>query len=265
MTGNNIERVAVMVDGGFYLKRYRSLFSRCPDFLAHDFVQAAAIFQKLTNAHIQIRRDERLYRIFYYDCPPFQKKIHNPLSKRFIDFSKSTTAQFRNGFLEQLKKQRKVALRLGAVKDNDTWVIKPARTKDLLAGRIRLEDLSEDDISFDIKQKGVDMRIGLDISALSYKRLVDRIVLIAGDSDFVPAAKVARREGIDFILDPMWNPIGDDLFEHIDGLFSTAPRPKNPISSIEAFLDVKRAAMDDGVVKQLVDADELTPGKEDHA
>ena len=69
------------------------------------------------------------------------------------------------------------------------------------------------------------MRIVLDIAALSYKRLVDRIVLISGDSDFVPAAKVARREGIDFVLDPMWNHINNSLFEHIDGLNSTIKRP----------------------------------------
>jgi uncharacterized LabA/DUF88 family protein len=70
------------------------------------------------------------------------------------------------------------------------------------------------------------MRIGLDIASLSYKRLVDRIILISGDSDFVPAAKVARREGIDFILDPMWNAIDNSLFEHIDGLRSTIPKPE---------------------------------------
>jgi len=49
---------------------------------------------------------------------------------------------------------------------------------------------------------------------------VDQIILIAGDSDFVPAAKLARREGVDFILDPMWADIKPDLFEHIDGLKS---------------------------------------------
>lgn len=48
--------------------------------------------------------------------------------------------------------------------------------------------------------------------------MVDRIVLISGDSDFVPAAKLARREGIDFILDPLYNHIPADLSEHIDGL-----------------------------------------------
>lgn len=38
------------------------------------------------------------------------------------------------------------------------------------------------------------MKIGLDIATFSYKRLVDQIVLISGDNDFVPAAKLARRD-----------------------------------------------------------------------
>ena len=64
------------------------------------------------------------------------------------------------------------------------------------------------------------MKIGLDIASLAYQKNVDQIILIAGDSDFVPAAKHARREGIDFVLDPMWATIKDSLFEHIDGLHS---------------------------------------------
>ncbi|MGC1549909.1 MAG: NYN domain-containing protein, partial [Rhodanobacter sp.] len=49
--------------------------------------------------------------------------------------------------------------------------------------------------------------------------------LVAGDADFIPAAKLARYEGIDFILDPMWQGIAPDLHEHIDGLQSVCPRP----------------------------------------
>lgn len=64
------------------------------------------------------------------------------------------------------------------------------------------------------------MKIGVDIASLAYKHQVDRIVLISGDSDFVPAAKLARREGIDFVLDAMHQPINPDLSEHIDGLIS---------------------------------------------
>jgi uncharacterized LabA/DUF88 family protein len=69
------------------------------------------------------------------------------------------------------------------------------------------------------------MKIGVDIASLALKKLVNQIVLISGDADFVPASKLARREGIDFVLDPMWNPIDDSLFEHIDGLRSGCPKP----------------------------------------
>lgn len=88
----------------------------------------------------------------------------------------------------------------------------------LLRGEIQIEDLKESDFLFSVDQKGVDMRIGLDIASLSYKKLVDQIVLISGDSDFVSAAKLARREGIDFILDALHTNIKPNLFEHIDGL-----------------------------------------------
>ena len=90
--------------------------------------------------------------------------------------------------------------------------------KKLCNGAIEFEDLEEKDCILQIEQKGVDMRIGLDIASLAYKKQVDQIVLISGDSDFVSAAKLARREGIDFILDPLGAPVKPDLFEHIDGL-----------------------------------------------
>ncbi|MEO1247392.1 MAG: NYN domain-containing protein [Pseudomonadota bacterium] len=97
-----------------------------------------------------------------------------------------------------------------------------------MRGEISIEDLEADDLEFLLKQKQVDMKVGMDIAALAYKRLVDRIVLIAGDADFVPAAKLARREGIDFVLDPLWNNVPPSLSEHIDGIkcFWLQQRPK---------------------------------------
>ncbi|WP_425534796.1 NYN domain-containing protein [Xanthomonas oryzae] len=91
--------------------------------------------------------------------------------------------------------------------------------------RVKVEDLLEDDFLPAVRQKGVDMRIGIDISSLALKHQVDQIVLFAGDADFVPAAKLARREGIDFVLDPMWSSVADGLLEHIDGMRSVCPRP----------------------------------------
>lgn len=83
-----------------------------------------------------------------------------------------------------------------------------------------MDDLTELDFELNLRQKGVDMKIGIDIASLAYKKQVDQIVLIAGDSDFVPAAKLARREGIDIVLDPLGRSIKESLFEHIDGMRS---------------------------------------------
>ena len=98
--------------------------------------------------------------------------------------------------------------------------------KDILNKNRKPEDLKDDDFYYDIRQKGVDMRIGIDIASVAYKKQAERIVLISGGSDFVPAAKPARKKGIDFILDPMYAPVADDLFKHIDGLWSTCWKDK---------------------------------------
>ena len=130
-----------------------------------------------------------------------------------------------------------MALRLGTLKEDGTWMIRPRVVKDLLKGKTTIADLKEDDVYLEVRQKGIDMKIGVDIASLSLKRFVDVIVLFSGDSDFVPAAKLARREGIDFVLDPMHANVESQLFEHIDGLKSVDPhetpvRPVKPKKSI---------------------------------
>lgn len=111
-------------------------------------------------------------------------------------------------------------MRLGELSEQMYYNLRPDVTKKLLTGKLKLEELTENDFIFVTQRKGVDMRIGVDIASMAYKKQVDQIILIAGDSDFVPAAKLARREGIDFVLDPMWANIKENLFEHIDGLRS---------------------------------------------
>ncbi len=75
-------------------------------------------------------QDSELYRIFFYDCPPMTKKAHHPVSGKAIDFSKSTVAKFRNELLLELKKLRKVAVRLEYIDSaNAHWAISPDKTK----------------------------------------------------------------------------------------------------------------------------------------
>ena len=211
-------KVAILIDGGFFIKRFNSLYNKDKKKTGEEVAEML-----YTMAMKHVGNKNTLYRIFYYDCYPLDKKAHNPLTKRPIDFSKTDEYSFKMDLINALKKKRKVALRMGSLKDNHNWMIRPNTVKDLLSGKKKLEDLVEGDVYLDVKQKGIDMKIGTDISSLAIKGFVDTIVLFSGDSDFVPASKLARREGIDFILDPMGAKVEPQLFEHIDGMQSTTP------------------------------------------
>jgi uncharacterized LabA/DUF88 family protein len=228
---------AILIDGVFFLKR----FSRCyPSKDPRDPVVVAKTAFELALSHLEDKEGKRqLYRIFFYDCPPLQKKVHKPISRKSFDFGLSDAAIFRLKLHDELRCKRKVALRLGHVSTLGEWELKPDKLKALLAGKSQVSDLTDDDFSYSFRQKGVDMKIGLDIASLAFKHQVDQIVLVAGDADFVPAAKHARREGMDFILDPMWNPVPTNLHEHIDGLRSTTPRP---VTQQSATLDQQNSA-----------------------
>lgn len=208
---------AILVDGGYYRKRAKNLAGdKSPK-------QRADELERYCLDHLHDRYENRqLYRIFYYDCPPLSigENAYHPLTKRSVNLGQSESGKWMKDFLEELKHRRKFALRLGKLSNEKRYYnLKFESTKLLLNGRKSLEDLTEDDFELqNLQQKGVDMRIGVDISSMAFKKQVSQIILIAGDSDFVPAAKQARREGIDFILDPMRQKISEDLFEHIDGI-----------------------------------------------
>lgn len=205
-------KVAILVDGGFYKKVALNLWGK------KTGEERAYELLRYCREHY---RNKDLYRVFYYDCPPSDKRAYHPFLDRTIDLKKSETYEWAQTFLNKIKEFRKFALRLGYIAESSiVYTLSEKKQKALMRGQITVADLVEEDFIFSAKQKGVDMRIGLDIASLAYKKLVDQIILISGDSDFVPAAKLARREGIDFILDPMWQPIRDDLKEHIDGLQS---------------------------------------------
>ena len=166
-------KVAVLIDGGFFVKRFNALYNK--DRLMTGDEVAQWLYRM---AHMHVGRQNTLYRIFYYDCLPLGKKMHNPISKRSIDFSRSEEYRFRTDLIEALKRKRKVALRIGTLKASNEWCLYPRVLK----------------------------------------------ALLSGDSDFVPAAKLARREGIDFILDPMKANVDPQLFEHIDGMKHCQPK-----------------------------------------
>jgi uncharacterized LabA/DUF88 family protein len=266
-------RIAILIDGAFLLERL-------PKILAPSKIESpkavSYIIRRICRTHVKVltgdddvRWHRHVYRIFYYDALPYNGKAHHPVLNRPIDFGNSDVARFRLELFERLREHRKLALRLGKVVRDGDWSLARARVKKLLATRewFKELDLNNDEghvllkqqeliearrlqamwceieahhVALDLRQKGVDMRIGLDIASISLKRQAETLVLVAGDSDFVPAAKLARREGMEFILDPLWQRVNPDLFEHIDGLQSGLPKPGS-LTAAEADEEAKQA------------------------
>ena len=233
--------LALVIDGAYFLRRFRWSFPGVdpaePDnvfegvwWLAvwHLRRRQTPAVQALRETPDDLLGDSpELHRIFFYDCPPLTKKMHQPVSKAAVDWSKTPESRRRLAIHEELRSTRKIALRLGRLNEASDWRLRPASAKRLIAQPGMA--LTDADFEIDTKQKGVDMRLGLDVAAMAFKKQVDQIVLVAGDADFVPATKLARREGIDVVLDPMGGTPAADLFCHVDGVCS-ARRDEGPFA-----------------------------------
>ncbi|MYJ94940.1 MAG: NYN domain-containing protein [Proteobacteria bacterium] len=227
-------KVAILIDGGYFLKRLPTVRTDVdptdPDDVARSIRQLVRSHLDQFNAVWKVAdANQLLYRTFYYDARPYGRKAHKPISGEAVDFAKTEQARFRERLFDSLRSSRNVALRRGEVRKelHRSWVLRADAQAALLNGQRTVADLNDQDFTLAVRQKGVDMRIGLDIASLAHKRQTDAIVLVAGDSDFVPAAKLARREGVRFVLDPLWQNVPADLNEHIDGLTSGFPRPRS--------------------------------------
>lgn len=223
------KRTAVLIDGGFFFERVR-FFTR-KHFrrdLALTAEHLSTIVHQLVKNHIEDRRalPRELYRVYYYDCPPNDKQVRHPIAPpghrtpSSINFKEHPPYKVRGELHDRLKKSRKTALRLGELSKSGRWRLNDHSLDDLLKGVTQWEQLTNADFHYDIDQKAVDIKLGMDITTLALNKLADVIVLVAGDSDFVPAAKLARTSGIDFVLDPMWANTAASLSEHVDGLRS---------------------------------------------
>ena len=226
-------KAAILIDGGYFLKRLPAVR---PNVDIADSDAVAKSVGQLVRSHLNQLNElyefpnifSLLYRVFYYDARPYGRKAHTPVGRRPIDYSRTGQATFRQKLFDALRGSPNLAVRLGEVRKDGgrSWILNERPQKDLLAGRLAVEDLTDDDFAPALRQKGVDMRIGIDIASIVLKRQAGIVVLVSGDADFVPAAKLARREGVQFVLDPLWQSIPPDLFEHIDGLRSGFPRPR---------------------------------------
>ena len=188
-----IERVAVLLDGEFVKKVLGQRLGRFPE-PADIMGEVKRILETPSLS------SHRHYRTFYYTADPLTGRTQHPLSGKKIEFGASPTFARNSKLIGRIENAPDVAVRRGTLV-HQGWQLGYASVKSMLGGT--KHSVGAQDIVPRVRQKGVDMRIGLDIASLALKRLVSTIVLVTGDSDFVPAMKLARREGLRVLLDPL--------------------------------------------------------------
>ena len=194
---------AVLIDAGF-LKRKRA--SRQRPLTAESvkqFVDELRSLPALEAFH--------LHRVYFYDAPPLQSTVQKPLSGGRIAFSDTPLAKNNLRLHRELQSVPFVAIRMGELRFRG-WAV---NTRQLADDEHELL-VTSDDLVPNVHQKGVDMRVGLDIASLTLKKQVDVIVLVTGDSDFVPAMKFARREGAQLFLLTLGHNVVREMLEHAD-------------------------------------------------
>lgn len=155
-------------------------------FFLHGFMEKIAVFvdngyfKKVQNVH-RIRVDYesftngivrqqggKRWRTYVYDCPPYQSPTPTLDERRLV-------SSF-DRFVSSLNRVSRFEVRLGRLQ--------------------KINDEERPSARPLYKQKGVDMALGIDITRLSSKGVIDHVFLVAGDSDFVPAVESAKQEGV---------------------------------------------------------------------
>ena len=141
----SVGQIAILIDGGYFLKRIRKELA--PEHTSTP-EQIAKTVRRLCFNHIARITGNRgkfwqqhLYRVFFYDAEPYTGVAHHPIANRQIEFAKSAVALEMQALFEQLRKVRKLALRLGKVNRDHDWTLAPRLTKVALKTRQQLAPL----------------------------------------------------------------------------------------------------------------------------
>lgn len=199
------EKTVLLLDGGFVKKKIQA---RTKIFPKHSDVLMLCD-EIMGKPRLQGRE---LLRVYYYDAPPLDGTAVNPLDGTTVDFAVTAQAAQNRALLDSLELQPDFAVRRGALVQSG-WKLGKSALRNLpkSGGSITARDLVPD-----ICQKGVDIRIGLDIASIALKGFAEILVLVTGDSDFVPPMKFARKEGMRVYLECLGHPVKRELKAHAD-------------------------------------------------
>ncbi|MHA1423914.1 MAG: NYN domain-containing protein [Candidatus Thorarchaeota archaeon] len=125
--------------------------------LKNCYNQPRIDYEKLTN---YVCGDRDLLRAYLYDCMPYQS---NPPTQ-----DEKNRYSSANKFFSYLRKISRFEVRFGKLKKTN----------------------------FGFEQKRVDVLLSVDLVRMSWSNQIDTAIIIAGDSDFVPAIQAAKDAGV---------------------------------------------------------------------
>ena len=187
------QKIAVLIDGG-HLRAYANKASKS---FVPDYIEKIG--------HACALADEVVQRILYYDCGPYLGEAVLPVSGAKKQFTGS------DKWLHDLSHKDLFAIRVGVLKFRG-FILKKSKIP-----YTPTAPLTDSDFEAKFEQKGVDMRIGLDMATLSANRSVELIALVTNDTDCIPAMKHARRAGLQvaLVVVPGYQP-APELLAHSD-------------------------------------------------
>ena len=156
------------------------------DRISRDCGSPRIDFGKLSR---ELARPDELLRSYYYHCPPYLSATPSEEDNRRYENKQR--------FFTALTRISRFELRLGKLEYRGT------------------DSETEQPI---FEQKRVDIYLGVDLVMLAAKQRIHRAVLVTGDSDFLPAIRAAKNEGV---LTHLYHGIGPqqphkDLWDEVD-------------------------------------------------
>lgn len=185
----------LLIDGGYLRASFRELDKKYNRSEIVEFVR-----------NLSQSPDFCADKTIYCDCPQYRGRQQKPISGEIETFQAS------DKWLNDLAQENGFAVRRGQLKFRG-WTLKNQT-------RLRPASLQDSDFRPVFEQKGVDMRLGLDIAEFCEMRSTHHIILVSGDTDLIPAMKKARKTGIkvgiiEFEEEPT-GPLHDTLKMHAD-------------------------------------------------
>ncbi len=116
---------------------------------------------------VELARPNELLRCYYYHCLPYQSPVPTPEEQeRYAG---------KQRFFSALNRLNRFEIR---------------------EGKLEFRGVDRETNKPIFEQKRVDISLGVDLVLLSVKQRIERVVLVTGDSDFLPAVRAAKNEGV---------------------------------------------------------------------